>query len=81
MHELGWLHPSFFDDDTVDTELNTLVLEHSISRYHAFLNLMAESDQFLVPSLDIDLVWHTHQLNASAYAKDTRQYIGYFVHQ
>lgn len=31
---------------------------------------------FLVPTYDIDLIWHTHQLHPSAYARDTTSLIG-----
>jgi hypothetical protein len=37
--------------------------------------------QELVPSLDIDLVWHTHQLMSTQYHKDCLQYVGYFLDQ
>ncbi|KND00060.1 uncharacterized protein SPPG_04403 [Spizellomyces punctatus DAOM BR117] len=36
-------------------------------RYHKFLLLMAHEHSFLVPTLDIDLAWHTHQLHPSHY--------------
>ncbi|KAJ3202325.1 hypothetical protein HDU67_000641 [Dinochytrium kinnereticum] len=37
-------------------------------RYHKFLTLMGkEPGKFLVPTLDIDLMWHTHQLHPLKY--------------
>ena len=31
---------------------------------------------FLVPMYDTDLVWHTHQLMATDYKRDTENYFG-----
>jgi hypothetical protein len=36
---------------------------------------------FFVPTLDIDLVWHTHQLASDNYAKETKTFVGRFVDQ
>lgn len=33
----------------------------------------------LVPTLDIDLVWHTHQCSALRYQKDIESYTGRFI--
>ncbi|KAK7442078.1 hypothetical protein VKT23_016354 [Stygiomarasmius scandens] len=57
MQSLNWTTPGFL------TGQNELVLHHAIARYHAFLDLMmANPSSMIVPTLDIDLVWHTHQL-------------------
>ena len=41
---------------------------------------MASSpDAFFVPTLDIDLAWHTHQLSGPKYNSDCLQLIGRFV--
>ncbi|KAI8801720.1 hypothetical protein BJ742DRAFT_573115 [Cladochytrium replicatum] len=43
-------------------------VETSIVRYHRFLMLMKDNPkQPLVPMIDIDLCWHTHQLHPQAY--------------
>ncbi|KAF9461936.1 hypothetical protein BDZ94DRAFT_769324 [Collybia nuda] len=63
MRDLQWTEPTFFEsqDDQV-------ALQHAVARYHAFLDLMASSPaNFFVPTLDIDLVWHTHQLMGDRY--------------
>ncbi|KAG6334620.1 hypothetical protein ID866_4472 [Astraeus odoratus] len=74
MHGLGWTKPDFFDSD------NAVVLRHCITRYHAFLKLMADtSGSFFVPTLDIDLAWHTHQLTAHQYHEDCLELIGRYV--
>ena len=34
-----------------------------------------------VPTLDIDLAWHTHQLAAGRYGADCMEYVGRFIDQ
>ncbi|KAJ3508207.1 hypothetical protein NLJ89_g5879 [Agrocybe chaxingu] len=75
MYNLGWTKPGFFDKP--DDEL---ALQHALARYHAFLDLMTSSPaSFFVPTLDIDLVWHTHQLMPSKYETDCIAYVRRFV--
>lgn len=47
-------------------------------RYKGFLHLAAKSKGklFLVPTYDIDLMWHTHQLDVIAYRADTLRILG-----
>ena len=47
-------------------------------RYKGFLHLAAKSkgQLFLVPTYDIDLMWHTHQLDPIAYRIDTLHALG-----
>ncbi|KAH6879614.1 hypothetical protein BKA70DRAFT_1345463 [Coprinopsis sp. MPI-PUGE-AT-0042] len=75
MHDFEWTKPNFFaapEDEAA--------LQHALARYHAFLDLLASSPaNFFVPTLDIDLVWHTHQLCAATYMRDCRSYIGRFI--
>ncbi|GAA5975141.1 hypothetical protein JCM11641_004364 [Rhodosporidiobolus odoratus] len=72
VHNLGWLDPSRFESD--DTLLN-----RSVARYHAFMDLLSSSSSmFCVPTLDIDLAWHTHQLTRR-YDVDICRYVGRFV--
>ena len=43
---------------------------------------MASSPRkIFVPTLDIDLVWHTHQLFSEQYQPDCTKYVGRFVDQ
>ncbi|KAH7093904.1 hypothetical protein BKA62DRAFT_775752 [Auriculariales sp. MPI-PUGE-AT-0066] len=71
MVEFGWTNPRRFASEKV-------VLARAIARYHAFLDLMAASPTgFCVPTLDIDLVWHTHQLKAGSYRADTQGLLGF----
>lgn len=77
MYNLNWTQPDFFarEDDEI-------ALQHAVARYHAFLDLLSSSPvSFFVPTLDIDLVWHTHQLMSDSYAEDTLKYIKRFVDQ
>ncbi|KAI0954511.1 hypothetical protein AcW1_006386 [Taiwanofungus camphoratus] len=72
MYALGWTGFGFFDDSE-----DARVLIHATARYHAFLDLMASSPtSFFVPTLDIDLVWHSHQLTGSRYENDCLKYVG-----
>ncbi|MCO5602562.1 hypothetical protein L7F22_056696 [Adiantum nelumboides] len=47
-------------------------------RYKGFLHLfkMTGCKCFLVPTYDIDLMWHAHQLNPEAYAEDLTRILG-----
>ncbi|KZV73874.1 hypothetical protein PENSPDRAFT_251450 [Peniophora sp. CONT] len=75
MSDLGWTAPGCFD--AIEDER---ALHHASARYHAFLDLMASSpDAFFVPTLDIDLAWHTHQLSGAKYNSDCLKLIGRFV--
>ncbi|KAF0717187.1 Aste57867_2450 [Aphanomyces stellatus] len=55
------------------------VLAASIVRYHKFMHLMAYAPM-LVPTADIDLVWHAHQAaSPEAYATYCQQLVGRLV--
>ncbi|KAF9515839.1 hypothetical protein BS47DRAFT_723038 [Hydnum rufescens UP504] len=67
---LGWTAPGRFSGSAGD--LNDVhVLVRCIARYHAFLDLMTSGVTFFVPTIDIDLAWHTHQLLNNKYTSDT----------
>ncbi|KAJ7048381.1 hypothetical protein C8F01DRAFT_1282707 [Mycena amicta] len=71
MYELGWTRLGAFK--SIDEEV---ALWHS----YRFMDLMSDSPQlFLVPTLDIDLAWHTHQLRSYDYYYDTKTYVGLFI--
>ena len=59
IHGLCWIYPS------------ATTLEHimrAMSRYADFLTLFASGNaKSLQPALNIDFIWHTHQLNCDAY--------------
>lgn len=53
-----------------------------LPRTSRFLDMIASSQHMLVvPTLDIDLVWHTHQLSGPRYHKDCRSNVGRYVDQ
>lgn len=71
IHQLGWMDPVFFSGPG-----STQVLQHCILRYYGFLTLIGtdpDNKTFFVPTLDVDLVWHTHQLSPEDYSKDCRK--------
>lgn len=53
-------------------------LKNSLIRYKKFLFLKTlHPDEFLVPCYDIDLMWHSHQLNPLIYCTDMHRIIGH----
>ncbi|KAG8968920.1 hypothetical protein FRC05_001288 [Tulasnella sp. 425] len=63
MVSLGFTEQARWEEDR-DT------LTRCVVRYHHFLDLMASTPgNFVVPTLDIDLAWHTHQLLCDSYRK------------
>lgn len=56
-------------------------LRAGVVAYEKYLELMrCHPDEFLVPTYQIDFVWHTHILaDAAAYARETRLVAGRFV--
>lgn len=55
------------------------IQKNATIRYNKFLSLMKEQNTLLVPTLDIDLAWHTHQIHASSYRAFTQKYIGRII--
>lgn len=50
-------------------------LEGAVARYKGFLHLFKRDrersmNRFCVPTYDIDLIWHSHQLHPASYCKD-----------
>lgn len=55
-------------------------LERAIERYLKFLKLFKYHPKTrLVPTLDIDLVWHTHQCSPAHYRASTIERVGRFI--
>lgn len=71
MERIGWL-------DMERWELGAYyLLQKAVARYHAFLDLMSVNrSAFLSPTLDIDLAWHTHQLQGKKYETETVKLVG-----
>ncbi|KAH9035881.1 hypothetical protein EDB85DRAFT_2211533, partial [Lactarius pseudohatsudake] len=74
IYDLGWTSSSYLEKHE-----DAAVLHHAIVRYHAFLDLMSSSQMVVVPTLDIDLVWHSHQLSGPRYHKDCRTNVGRYI--
>uniref|UniRef100_A0A1J3FCN7 Glycine-rich domain-containing protein 2 n=1 Tax=Noccaea caerulescens TaxID=107243 RepID=A0A1J3FCN7_NOCCA len=60
---------------------NDAFLQEAVARYKAFLYLIKRNRErsiklFCVPTYDIDLLWHTHQLHALSYCNDLTKMIG-----
>lgn len=94
MDELGWLKSGAFREaDKLEILEHSVMRYHAYAfvtsrcvsyliLFLSFLDLMtAYPSSMLVPTLDIDLVWHTHQLMASRYSVDCEMYIGHYVDQ
>lgn len=61
MNDINWLESPWIK----------LSMEKAKSRYEKFFDLFkASKSSMFVPTLDIDLFWHTHQLNFYYYYKD-----------
>ncbi|KAG8699400.1 hypothetical protein FRC09_006649 [Ceratobasidium sp. 395] len=73
MEELGWTDKLYFG---THSEPITSV----ITQYHLFLDLFAHNpSRPLVPTLLVDLGWHTHMLNAEAYRDDSMRLFGRYM--
>ncbi|KAJ6445096.1 secretory lipase [Purpureocillium lavendulum] len=55
-------------------------ITRAIGRYGKFLDIMRRYPKIMVvPTLDIDLVWHTHQCAAVFYARGMKAIVGRFI--
>ncbi|KAH6628758.1 hypothetical protein F5144DRAFT_537475 [Chaetomium tenue] len=58
MHKIDWLH----------SPAARATMERLVAKYHRFFDIMAKYPHSVaVPTLDVDLAWHTHQLSPGAY--------------
>lgn len=60
---------------------NDYFLKGALARYKGFLHLIRRNREkslkrFCVPTYDIDLIWHSHQLNPVSYCKDLNEVLG-----
>lgn len=70
MVNLDWLHSPPYK-----TTMRRLV-----TKYYRFLVIMhMNPKQVVVPTLDVDLAWHTHQLSPHEYYKYTTKYMKKFI--
>ncbi|PGH30144.1 hypothetical protein GX50_07078 [[Emmonsia] crescens] len=57
MDTIGWIH-----SPTVQA-----TMDHLLKRYTIFIHIISLYKKLTVPTLDIDLAWHTHQLAPQSY--------------
>lgn len=73
MDGLGWTDKLYFGD-------HPELITDTVIQYHQFLDLFAHNPaRPLVPTLIVDLGWHTHMLNAEKYREDTMRLFGRYM--
>ncbi|KAL1545207.1 glycine-rich domain-containing protein 1-like [Salvia divinorum] len=60
---------------------DTRYIRGAVARYKGFLHLIKRNKEqgiqsFIVPTYDIDLIWHTHQLHPASYSEDLLKFVG-----
>ncbi|KAL8817101.1 MAG: hypothetical protein Q9191_008211, partial [Dirinaria sp. TL-2023a] len=70
MHAIDWIH-----SPALSSTMDRLLIKYS--RY--FYILAKYKDQVAVPTLDVDLAWHTHQLSPKAYYDYSTETTGIFI--
>ena len=86
--DLGYLGRKLLDDDAFEAQRRNgerlwdeQRVERALNEYKQFLALMHwNPEAVLVPSEDIDEVWHTHVLNTARYQADCETIFGRFQH-
>ena len=64
----------------IDHYSNENTIKESISRYEKFIKLISENkEQSFVPTIDIDIVWHSHQLDTERYKNYCININGYLI--
>jgi hypothetical protein len=64
---------------------NDIIIDYeSIQRYEKFINLFKKCNKFyrktiIVPTLDIDIIWHAHMLTPKMYTSDMKNTLGYVL--
>ena len=69
MHNIDWLHSPALPG----------TMKRLLVKYARFVSIMSDKRNMAVPTLDVDLAWHTHQLSPYSYmtytVKTTKQFI------
>jgi hypothetical protein len=86
--DVGYLGRKLLDDDASEAQRRNGErlwdeerVERALHEYKQFLTLMHwNPEAVLVPSEDIDEVWHTHVLNTARYQADCETIFGRFQH-
>ncbi|EGV62468.1 hypothetical protein CANTEDRAFT_126499 [Yamadazyma tenuis ATCC 10573] len=66
MEQSNWIYSQLLED----------IIEDGIERYKNFVLVFKDATFTVVPTLDIELVWNTHQLNQSGYQAYTQEACG-----
>ncbi|KAH9828316.1 large-conductance mechanosensitive channel [Teratosphaeria destructans] len=69
MHNIDWLHSPALPS----------TMKRLIVKYERFVSIMKDPRSMAVPTLDVDLAWHTHQLDPAGYMAYTVKHTGQFV--
>lgn len=72
IHSLEWTSLRFM-------AAHPSILVDAITQYHMFLEISRQSFRTLVPTLSIDLAWHTHMLSGDKYHQDVLKFVDRFV--
>lgn len=70
MHDIDWLHSPALKG----------TMKRLIEKYSRFFQIMTNNKyNMAVPTLDVDLAWHTHQLNAADYYRFSIAYASKYI--
>lgn len=70
MDEIDWLHSPALEK----------TMERLIMKYRVFLEIIAQNEgKMAVPTLDVDLAWHTHQLSPYRYYAFCKKHTGTLI--
>ncbi|TKA56758.1 hypothetical protein B0A55_11287, partial [Friedmanniomyces simplex] len=69
MHNIDWLHSPALPS----------TMSRLLTKYQRFVQIMADPHNMAVPTLDVDLGWHSHQLSPSGYLQYTVSNTGQFI--
>jgi hypothetical protein len=69
-----------FNDRVKEITVSDGDIERWIEKYSRFLSIKQKHPKVaFVPTLDIDIIWHAHQLDHVNYRKDSVKYLGFVL--
>ena len=69
MHNIDWIHSPALPS----------TMKRLLVKYQRFVSIMKDKNNMAVPTLDVDLAWHTHQLTPYNYMLYTVNTTGQFI--
>ena len=69
MHHIDWLHSPALPS----------TMSRLCTKYSRFMTLMMDKTHMAVPTLDVDLAWHTHQLTPDGYMRYSLSQTSQFI--